>query len=130
MAQESPDLVIAAVREAWGEIDQSYEQTTRILAENKDLVAIYNIGGGRQEAARALRDSGRGRDVVLIVHELTDDIRPYVLDGTVDAVIDQDAKRAIDIATRWLLDHKSGRPTSTYLTSPVRFDVYFRENLP
>lgn len=130
MSQESPNLAVATVRKAWGEDDQSYQQTKRILAEYSDLVGIYNMGGGRQGAAQALRESGRGRDVVLIVHEFTDDIRPYVLDGTVDAVIDQNAKRAIDISTRWLLDHKSGRPTSTYLTSPIQFDVYFRENLP
>ena len=130
MAHESPKLAVAAVREAYGEDDQSYQQTKRILAEYKDLVGIYNIGGGRQGAAQALRDSGRGQNVVMIVHELTDDIRPYVLDGTVDLVIDQNTKRAIDIATRWLLDHNSARPNSAYLTNPVRFNVYFRENLP
>lgn len=130
VAQERPDLTVAAIRRAWGEDDYSYDQTKRILAENNDLVGIYNMGGGRLGAAQALRESGRGQDVILIVHELTDDIRPYVLDGTVDMVIDQNPKRVIDIATRWLLDHNAARPKAGYLTRPVRFHVYFRENLP
>lgn len=51
--------------------------------------------------ARALEEAGRGQEVVLIGHELTEGTRRLLVAGTIDALIDQnprvEAREAIDL---------------------------------
>ena len=65
----------------------TYETTHAILEKHRDLAGIYCAGGGMEGAIRALRESGRAHEVMLVVNELTDESREALQDGTVKIVI-------------------------------------------
>jgi LacI family transcriptional regulator len=44
-----------------------------LLGQHPDLAGIYNIGGGADGVARALKEMDREREVVFIGHGLTAD---------------------------------------------------------
>ena len=51
------------------------------------LAGIYSAGGGMEGAIGALRESGRAREVMLVVNEITDETREALQDGTVKIVV-------------------------------------------
>ncbi len=55
--------------------------------KHADLAGIYCAGGGMEGAISALRESGRARDVMLVVNEITDETREALQDGTVKIVV-------------------------------------------
>ncbi|MCC6204123.1 MAG: substrate-binding domain-containing protein, partial [Hyphomicrobiales bacterium] len=89
--------------------------------------AIYNIGAGNPGIARALKERGRQHSVVFVGHEATEGTRELLLDGTLDAVIDQnprvEAREALNILTQSV----RGLPFDPH---PPRLQAIFRENIP
>ena len=69
-----------------------------------------------------------GNRIILVGHELTHPVRPYVVDGTIDAVIDQnpriEAREAIDRLRRLALGQDIRGVVG------LRTQVIFRENIP
>lgn len=78
--------------------------------------------------ARALEEAGRGQEVVLIGHELTEGTRRLLVAGTIDALIDQnprvEAREAIDLLVQ------AAQGTERPVARPMRVHAIFRENLP
>jgi len=109
--------------------ETAYQQVKKSLNEHTDLAGIYDIGAGTRGIAKALTEAGRGNDIVFIGHELTRFSREFLIDGIMDAVIDQvpqkEARMLIDMLER-LTSGEYGEYDSGM--SPV--SVYFRENLP
>lgn len=66
----------------------TYEAVKTLLARHADLRGIYVAGGGMEGAVAALRDSGAGGRVALVVSALTPESRRGILDGLVTLVID------------------------------------------
>jgi LacI family transcriptional regulator len=95
------------------------------LAEHPDLTAIYNAGGGTSGIARALKESGRR--IVFVAHEATDANKALLLDGTLDAVIDQNARVEAREALTTLIAAARGQ---RYDPVPPRLQLILRENLP
>lgn len=65
----------------------AHEAVLELLATHRDLAGIYVAGGGASGVIRALREEGGGRDMIVIVNELTADSRAALIDGVVDIVI-------------------------------------------
>ena len=65
----------------------TYETTHALLEKHSDLAGIYSAGGGMEGAIGALRESGRAREVMLVVNEITDETREALQDGTVKIVV-------------------------------------------
>jgi LacI family transcriptional regulator len=70
--------------------DRCYRAVSKALAEHQDIVAIYNSGAGSSGIEAALRRTGMASKVVWVTHEMSDDHRSYIEQGTLDLVIDQD----------------------------------------
>jgi len=107
---------------------RTYEETREILQANSDLVGIYNIGAGNRGIANALIESGRQQDIIFIGHELTSFSRQYLIDGTMDVVIDQNPRSEVEQLKKVLIELNGDR------SRPVDFalgqvTVIFRENL-
>lgn len=62
----------------------AYEAVLDLLHRAPDLAGLYHCGGGVEGAVRALRESGRGRDILYICHEKT----PYSASGMMDGIVD------------------------------------------
>jgi LacI family transcriptional regulator len=94
-----------------------------------DLRGIYNISVGDEGIAAALRSLHRVHSTTLIGHELNDTSRRLLIEGALDAVLDQnpvgEALHAIDVVLR----HYHRDPGIT-LPQQIPVTVLLRENLP
>jgi LacI family transcriptional regulator len=101
----------------------------QLLAEHPRLRAIYSVGAGNAGISAALQAAGRAHDVVFIGHELTPAARADLLDGTLDAVINQDAGHEVRSALRQALARATREPVLAD-QERIRIDIYLKDNLP
>lgn len=106
------------------------ERLTRdALRQYPALKGIYSLSVGDEGIARALKSLRREHDTVLIGHELTPVSRALLIDGVMDAVIDQnpfvEAVRAVETI---LTHYGRGAPSGLPLQTPL--SIYLQENLP
>ncbi|WP_213880934.1 LacI family DNA-binding transcriptional regulator [Pseudomonas sp. dw_358] len=67
--------------------DSAYVATCQLLEEHSDLVGLYINSGGVEGVVRALRETGRHRDLVTICHEVTDSTRRALIDNVVQLLV-------------------------------------------
>ena len=129
LEEMAPGTTVIGLREGLDDDARNYRHTRTLLAQHPDLAAIYNIGGAPEGVARGLKEAGRDRAVVLVGHGLTPGTRRLLLDGSLDAVLNQDPRETVlGIASvfanlRANLDPMTGIPG-------VRTEIVLRENLP
>jgi LacI family transcriptional regulator len=128
-AEQYPHMQVVGLREGYDDERTTYRQTRELLERHPDLAAIYNIGGGAEGIGRGLKESGREHKVVFIGHGLTPDTRALLIDGTLDAVINQSPHNAILGCVRIFTNLRQRRDAMSGLES-TRSQVIFRENLP
>jgi LacI family transcriptional regulator len=128
LRERFPGMEIVAPPEIREDPDRAYAEVSQLLAQSPDLLAIYSIGAGGEGIARALTESGRDQSVVFIGHDLTDNTRGYLLDGVMDAVIDQNARVEARDAIDRLVRAIRGATDISHAT--VRIQSVFPENIP
>lgn len=127
LGEDRPDLSIRLVSDTQTDDPDRFQQKTRdLLAAEKDLVAIYNIGGGNRGIAKALQDARR-LDVVFIGHDLTAFTRRYLLSGVMDLALVQSPADEIHKLIQYLAPHHG---SSSSLSRNLSLQVILRENLP
>ena len=127
LAEEFPGVRIVELREIMDDRDRAYAETLSVLDAHGDLSAIYNAGAGNPGIARALSERGRAGKVVLIGHEATEGNKRLLLEGAMDAAIDQNPRVEAREALNILSHAARGEP---YTLVPPRLAIIFRENLP
>ncbi len=127
LAEEFPALDIVELREVLDDRARAYAEASALLDRHPDLAGVYNIGAGNPGIARALRERGRARAVVFLGHELTEGSKPLLLDGTLDAVIDQNPRVEAREALNLLVHAVRRLP---YAGHPPRLHIVFKENMP
>ena len=129
LGEEFPALRIVGLAEGRDDHARNYAATKELLAEHPDLVGIYNIGGGSRGTAEALLELKPLPRVVFVGHELTEHTRRYLMQGAMDAVINQDPAQEVIGAMRLLIAHRDqpGAPASVEAT---RIEIFVRDNLP
>ena len=128
LRERFPDMEIVAAPEIREDPDRAHAEVRALLAQYPDLLAIYCIGAGGEGVARALTETGRDQSVVFIGHDLTDSTRGFLLDGVMDAVIDQNARVEARDAIDRLLRAIRGEQDISHAT--VRIQSVFSENIP
>ncbi|MCA0241389.1 MAG: LacI family DNA-binding transcriptional regulator [Proteobacteria bacterium] len=128
-AEQYPQMQIVGLREGYDDERTNYRQTRALLEQHPDLAAIYNIGSGAEGIGRALRESNLQRRVVFIGHGLTPDTRALLVDGTMDAVINQSPQSAVMNCVRIFANLRDGRDALSGVEA-TRSQVILRENLP
>ena len=106
----------------------SFRGASKALAEMPDLVSIYNTAGATDGIARALNSHGRGRDIVFIAHELSELTRGYLIDNTIDVIINQDIRHEVYSAVELLVRHKKKENIELSVRQP-RVEIYLSENV-
>lgn len=127
LAEEFPNLTIVELREMRDDRERAYSEAAALLDRYADLAGIYNIGAGNQGIARALRERKLEHSVVFLGHELTEGTKQLLLEGTMDAVIDQNPRVEAREALNLLSQAVKGLP---YEGHPPRLHVIFKENIP
>jgi LacI family transcriptional regulator len=127
LAEMSPALQMLEVREMRDDPERAYVEAAALLDRHPDLAAIYNVGAGNTGVGQALKERGRERRVIFVGHEVTEGTRELLLDGALDAVIDQNPR----VEAREALNVLSHRIRGlSYSFHPPRLQVIFRENIP
>lgn len=129
MAHDYPNLTLLPVREGRDDRDKVQGVAEHLLADHPDLIGLYNVGAGSGGIAAALEAAGRQREVVFITHELTDDTRRALIEGTIDIIINQDAGHEVRSAIRVLLSKADKAPLVEEMER-IRIDIYVRDNIP
>ncbi|MBV8538351.1 MAG: LacI family DNA-binding transcriptional regulator [Alphaproteobacteria bacterium] len=129
LGEVAPHLRRAPIREGRDRVEETRAATEELLAAHADLVGLYLVGAAKSGAVTALERAGRAQDVVFIGHDLTPDARGYLLSGTMDAVINQDAGHEARSAARVLLARCEGRPIND-AQERIRIDIFVKDNLP
>jgi LacI family transcriptional regulator len=129
MADEFPALKVVGVREGRDDADTNHRLTLGLLKQHPDLVGLYNIGGGAEGVGRALKERRRDQSTVFVAHGLTPDTRALLIDGTLDAVINQHPQTVLLNAVRIFTNLRDGRSANAGV-EPVRISIVLRENLP
>lgn len=127
LTEEAPQMDLLELRESGEEPDRAYALTQTMLKTHPDVRAIYNAGGGTSGIARALQEAGRATDVVVVAHEATDDNKALLLNGTLDAVIDQDPRLEANEALATVIAAANG---TQHIGVPPRLQLILKENLP
>jgi len=127
LSEEFPNLEIVELREMRDDREKAFVEAANLLERYGDLAAIYNIGAGNQGIARALGDKGRAGEIVFVGHELTEQNKALLLDGTLDAVIDQNPRVEAREALQVLANSVRNMPFELH---PPRLQIIFRENIP
>lgn len=100
------------------------ERVEKVIAQYPDLVGIYCVGGGVAGAAQAIDNAGLGQSLVMIGHNCNAQTRPYLLSGTIDAVIHQDIRLIAQHVLRCL---SAGKPVPSNPAIPI--EIIMRENM-
>ncbi len=124
-----PAIEVVGLREGHDEEARNYRQTKMLLAWHPDLAGIYNIGGGPEGIARALKEAGRQNDVVFVGHGLTPETRSLLIDGVMDAVINQNPQAALMDCVSIFANIRAGRHPPEGTARP-NIEIVLRENLP
>lgn len=127
ITEEFRDLEIVELREIRDDRQRAYEEAVSLLRRHPDLAGIYNIGAGNAGIGQALQEAGMASSAIFVGHELTESTKRFLLDGTMDAVIDQnprvEAREALSMLKNIILDRRIDY-------HPPRLQVIFRENIP
>jgi len=129
IVQEYPNLTLLPVREGRDDRDKVRAVAEQLLDDHHDMIGLYNVGAGSGGIAEALAKAGRARGVVCITHELTEDTRRALIDGTIDVIINQDAGHEVRSAIRVLMSRADKAPIVEQMER-IRIDIYVRDNIP
>ena len=129
MAGEFPHQLVLDPIEGRDSDEINAERIASLLARRNSVVGIYNIGAGNQGIGEALRVACRELDVVFVGHELNEESGGFLLGGTMDAVINQDAGHEVRSSVRVHLSHLNQEPIDAE-RERIGIQIYLRENLP
>lgn len=127
IAEEFPDMDVVELREIRDDRNRALDEARVLLKRHPDLAGIYNIGAGNSGIGEALMEAGRSRQIIFIGHELTEHSKQLLLNGTLDAVIDQNPRVEVREALAMLTRTVRREPIDYH---PPRLQVIFRENIP
>ncbi|MBT3361387.1 MAG: LacI family DNA-binding transcriptional regulator [Rhodospirillales bacterium] len=126
LRSEYPQYEVLDLVSGRDDSENNYAQINAVLEERKDLVGIYNVGGGTRGIVQALTEHKRDREIIFVGHNLTERTQRYLLDGSMDVVIHQDMRTAANKAVTALIDFCERRTVSVERL-PVQ--VVIKENL-
>ncbi len=129
LSEQFPNLTVVDRIENQDDFEMAYEQTCKILDSGQNIVGIYNIGAGNRGIGHALHERGLSASTIFIGHEITSFSRQFLIQGVMDAVINQDVDHESNEAMRLLIDYHVENTPMIEL-GPPRVEVFLRENLP
>lgn len=101
----------------------AHEAVIQMLSGTPDLVGIYAAGGGQEGLVRALREAGRGRNVVAVCNELTPVTRAALIDGVIDMALDTPVEamsaKAVALMAKAAVSPDSGIPQQILFPAQV-----------
>ncbi|WFU08276.1 LacI family DNA-binding transcriptional regulator [Rhizobium sp. CB3090] len=129
MAEEFPQLRLLPVLEGRDDPEIANRLISEALSGGNSIIGIYSLGAGNRGLLRALKQTGQGHELTVVVHELTEHTRTALLDGTIDAVLNQDAGHEVRSAIRVMKATADGQDVIAG-QERIRLDIFLKDNLP
>ncbi|MDL2399370.1 LacI family DNA-binding transcriptional regulator [Rhizobium mayense] len=129
MAAEFPQLRLLPVLEGRDDPEIANALVSEALSGSNSIIGIYSLGAGNRGLIRALKATGQGRGLTVVVHELTEHTRAALQDGTIDAVLNQDAGHEVRSAIRVMKATADGQDVIAG-QERIRLDIFLKDNLP
>lgn len=129
LEDQFPNLTILPAVETGEASERSRAAMVTLLRTNPDLVGVYCVGAGRTGIARAIKASAGNKRPFVILHDLTENSRSWLVDDLIDVVIDQNPRLVAEQAVIRLLGSIA---TSTPLLTQKNIEsrIILRENMP
>ncbi|MGI9522083.1 MAG: LacI family DNA-binding transcriptional regulator [Hyphomicrobiaceae bacterium] len=124
LRSDFPGLDIVEEIDGNDDDDVSFDRFTAALKRHPDVHGIYCVGGGQRGVAEACQSAGLAEQIVMIGHNCNAETRPYLLSGTIDAVIHQDMERIAEAALKRLEN-----PGVAKGDAIIPIEIVTRENL-
>jgi LacI family transcriptional regulator len=105
------------------------EMTEKLLSEHPDVRGLIVAGGGMTGVINALRTLGKGGKIVTVGHQLMENTRLGLLDGTLSMVISNPLERFASETIRGMVRAASAKPDLGGQTIVLPFEIYTRENI-
>ncbi len=122
-------LTILPALETGEDSERSRAAMVTLLRTRPDLVGVYCVGAGRTGIAQALQTAAVGKRPFVILHDLTESTRSWLVDDLIDVIIDQNARMLGEQAVIRLLGSiASHSPLLTLKNIEPR--IILRENVP
>ncbi|MDM9620795.1 LacI family DNA-binding transcriptional regulator [Rhizobium sp. S96] len=129
IAAEFPSLSILPVIEGRDDPEMAHMLVADALSKKSDIIGVYSLGAGNRGLIRALKEKAVDRSLTVIAHELTTHTRAALLDGTIDAILNQDAGHEVRSAIR-VLKAKADGLAVIEAQERIRLDIFLKDNLP
>ena len=129
LEEKFPGLQLMGLHEGHDDAQTNYRQSRQLLDQYPDLVGIYNIGGATDGVARALKEAGREKSIVLVGHGLTPDTRALLIDGTLDVLLNQNLHSTVLNTVRIFANAREGREPMAGVEA-MQISIVLSENLP
>lgn len=126
--QHFAHLTVLPSLETYGDKDRTNRVVKTVLDAHPDLVGVYVIGSEARLPLNAIRQSGRSRDLITIVHERTPTTVAALKTGQVDAVVTQDPGHLVRSAAR-ILRAKCENRATVASQEKIRIEILLAENL-
>lgn len=110
------------------EEDEIYAQIVKYIKERPALKGIFDLTYRLDVISRVLKDLGR-EDIKLIGFDLFEEIRGYVEDSTIDAVVYQDLNQQAYQAVKLLFDEMCYGKRSRQQKNYAKLEVIMKENI-
>jgi LacI family transcriptional regulator len=126
LQQNFPAATVVGTYCGYDDIEQTYEQTLRVIEAQNNLIGIYNVGAGNEGLIRALKKTGVTDEIITIGHNLSARTKQYLLEGSMDIVMHQNMRRAASQAVTSMIAHLENRP---FVADILPVEVITRENI-
>ena len=120
-----PNIRLAEVVKGEDSPSQTFEAVSNLLKENPGIAAIYNVAGGNQGLAQALRERNRVGNICVITHEANKITVPLLRDDILQYLLAQNPGDLLSEATALAVSQTISK--EQYL---LDFALYTRFNLP
>lgn len=87
-----PGLKILPAIETGEDSGRSNVGMTKLLETTENLVGVYSVGAGRRGVIEALENAKQKSRPFIVMHDLTESSRAWLVNGQIDVVIDQNAR--------------------------------------
>jgi LacI family transcriptional regulator, galactose operon repressor len=129
MGEAFPRLTLPPVLEGRDDPETVDGLISDALSNNGRIVGIYSLGAGNRGLIKALKARAPRRELTVVAHELTEHTRAALKDGSIDAVLNQDAGHEVRSAIRVLKAHADGLGLIA-AQERIRLDIFLKDNLP
>jgi LacI family transcriptional regulator len=105
------------------------ELTEKLVGEHPDLTGLFVAGGGISGVISALRSSGKAGTIITVGHQLMDNTRLGLLDGTLSMIINTPTEKFIHETVLAMIKACETGAEQGKQTIVIPFEIYTRENI-